>query len=154
VKRQPGIGLNILGINPMENIDFKVGYMGVESDFEKKRICSLAPARQLKLFRGVGGAVPSTPWYINGSILDMMGSFVSRSVMPHRDYSHLYDYFQRNEGEINHLLLNEYDWESAVDTDSAWCIGDGTAVCYNYIYFTVGASRSTTPSGVIKFEKA
>ena len=34
-------------------------------------------------------------------------------------------------------VIDEYDWETAIDTRSTWRIGDGTASFYNYIYFTV-----------------
>ena len=38
---------------------------------------------------------------------------------------------------INNLIINEYDWETAIDTNSTWRIGDGTASFYNYIYYRV-----------------
>jgi hypothetical protein len=53
VKQQTGINLNLWGINPMENTDFKVGYMGVAPDFEKKRIYTLSAGRQIRLLSGV-----------------------------------------------------------------------------------------------------
>ena len=137
VKRQTGIKLNIWGVNPMENTDFKVGFLGVEPDHEKEHIYSLSVLRQLKLFRGVGRAIFNNPSYLNGSVFDTLGSFVSRSIMPHRDYFHLYDYLLWDEREIDSLLLDEYNWEKAVDTDTTWRIGDGTAAFYNYIYYTV-----------------
>jgi len=49
----------------------------------------------------------------------------------------MYDYVRWDEKEIDKLLLDEYDWEAAVDTRTTWRIGDGTAAFYNYIYFTV-----------------
>ena len=137
VKRQTGIRLNIWGINPMENTDFKVGFLGVGPDFDKKHIYSLSLARQLKLFAGVGRAILSNPGYLNKSVPDTIGSFLSRSVKPHQDYFHLYDYLQWDEREIDRLLLDEYRWEKAIDTPTTWRIGDGTAAFYNYVYFTV-----------------
>jgi glutamine---fructose-6-phosphate transaminase (isomerizing) len=137
IKRQTGIKLNIWGVNPMENTDFKVGFLGVEPDFEKEHIYSLSVLRQLKLFRGVGRAILSNPSYLNSSVLDTLGSFASRTIMPHRDYFHLYDYLLWDEQEIDSILLDEYDWEKAVDTDTTWRIGDGTSAFYNYIYYTV-----------------
>ena len=56
---------------------------------------------------------------------------------PQNDYYSFFDYYQWNEDEIEDLILNEYDWEIAIDTNSTWRIGDGTAGFYNYIYFTV-----------------
>lgn len=137
VKRHTGIPLNLWGINPLENTDFKVGFLGVPPDHDKEHIYSLSARRQLNLFRGVGSAILRNPNYLNSSMFDTLGSFFSRSIMPHRDYFHLFDYFQWKEAEIESLLLEEYDWETAIDTPTTWRIGDGTAAFYNYIYFTV-----------------
>ncbi len=137
VKKQTGIRLNIWGVNPLENTDFKVGFLGVPPDFHKKRIYSLTAKRQAKLFLNVGKNIICNPEYVNNSVWDTLGSFVSRSIVPHRDYYHLYDYFRWDEEEIDKLVLDEYQWERAVDTKTTWRIGDGTAAFYNYIYYTV-----------------
>ena len=137
VKRQTGICLNLWGINPMENTDFKVGFLGVAPDFDKKHIYSLSISRQLKLIQGVSNAVLSNPRYMNSSIPDTLGSFLSRSVKKHRDYFHLYDYLHWEEKKIDGILFDEYKWEKAIDTDTTWRIGDGTAAFYNYVYFNV-----------------
>jgi hypothetical protein len=137
VKRQTGIDLNIWGINPLENTDFKVGFLGVPPDHEKKRIYSLSMKRQLQLFLGVGTRILENPRYLNRSVWDTLGSFISRSVIPHRDYYHLYDYYRWDEKELEKLVLEEYKWETAVDTHTTWRIGDGTAAFYNYVYYTV-----------------
>jgi hypothetical protein len=42
-----------------------------------------------------------------------------------------------DELEIEKLILEEYNWEKATDTDTTWRIGDGTVLFYNYIYYTV-----------------
>jgi hypothetical protein len=42
-----------------------------------------------------------------------------------------------SESEIDKVLIGEYDWELAEDTESSWRIGDGTAAFYNYIYYSV-----------------
>ena len=138
VKQQTGINLNLWGINPMENTDFKVGYMGVAPDFEKKRIYTLSAGRQIRLLRGVAGAVLANPGYLNGSLLDTTGSFFVRMLKRHSHYHHLFDYYRWDEEEIDTLLFEEYQWERAIDTDTTWRIGDGTAAFYNYIYYTVG----------------
>lgn len=137
VKKQTGISLNLWGINPLENTDFKVGFMGVPPDHDKEHIYSLSLKRQLSLFTGIGTAILQNPAYVNTSVWDTLGSFVSRSVLPHRDYFHLFDYTRWDEKEIDRLLLDEYKWETAVDTKTTWRIGDGTAAFYNYIYYTV-----------------
>jgi len=137
IKRQTGIRLNIWGINPLENTDFKVGFLGVPPDHEKERIYSLSRKRQGFLFKGIIKNISANPSYLNSSVFDTIGSFISRSLIPHRDYYHLYDYYRWNEKEIENLVLEEYLWERAIDTKSTWRIGDGTAAFYNYIYFTV-----------------
>ena len=137
VKKQTGIDLNIWGINPLENTDFKVGFLGVPPDHYKKRIYSLSLKRQLQLFRGVGERILENSRYLNRSVWDTLGSFVSRSVIPHRDYYHMYDYVRWDEKEIEKLVMEEYRWETAVDTQTTWRIGDGTAAFYNYVYYTV-----------------
>jgi hypothetical protein len=137
VAKQTGIRLNIWGINPLENTDFKVGFLGVPPDFQKKRIYSLSVSRQFRLFGNVARAVLTNPAYANRSLLDSIGSFFSRSIMPHHDYFHLYDYVRWDETEIEKVMFDVYDWERACDTDTTWRIGDGTAAFYNYIYCTV-----------------
>ncbi len=137
VKKQTGIDLNIWGVNPLENTDFKTGFMRVQPDFDKKRIYSLSLKRKAKLISEVIAAFAKNINYINSSLFDSIGSFLSRSVMNQTHYYHLYDYIRWDEKEINELLLNEYGWELAIDTDTTWRIGDGTAAFYNYIYYTV-----------------
>ncbi|MCX6100015.1 MAG: glucosamine 6-phosphate synthetase, partial [Candidatus Bipolaricaulota bacterium] len=136
IKRQTGIRLNIWGINPLENTDFKVGFLGVPPDPEKKRIYSLSAPRQARLLATAARIMAGNPRYLNRSLLNTAGGFVWRSILPHRDYVHLFDYYRWDEREIE-ALLREYDWEMAVDTKSTWRIGDATAPFYNYIYCTI-----------------
>jgi len=137
IKKQTGIRLNIWGINPLENTEFKVGFLGVPPDHHKERIYSLSRKRQAQLFLGIGRNILDNPRYLNRSVWDTLGSFVSRSIIPHRDYYHLFDYVRWDENEIEKLVREEYHWESAIDTPTTWRIGDGTAAFYNYIYYTV-----------------
>ncbi len=137
LKKQTGIKLNIWGVNPLENTEFKVGFCGIHPNFEKKRIYSLKWASQLRLFGFIGRNLVQNPHYLNRSVLDTMGSFVVRYIVPRRDYYHLFDYYKWDEKEIERVLQNVYDWERAIDTKTTWRIGDGTAAFYNYIYYTV-----------------
>jgi hypothetical protein len=137
VKKRTGIRLNIWGVNPLENTDFKVGFMGVPPDFHKERIYSLSARRQLSLFAELGSVLLKNPRYLNRSVFDSIGSYVSRYLAPRSDYYHMFDYLRWDEQEIDRLLLQEYEWEMAVDTTTTWRIGDGTAAFYNYIYYTV-----------------
>jgi len=137
VKKQTGIRLNIWGINPLENTDFKVGFMSVPPDFFKKRIYSLSGKNQMKLLAEVAGTIAANPRYLNRSVWDTLGSYLSRYIAPRRDYYHMFDYFRWDEAELDSLLASEYEWELSVDTKTTWRIGDGTAAFYNYIYYTV-----------------
>ena len=137
VKKQTGIRLNIWGINPLENTDFKVGFLGVPPDFNKERIYSLSARRQVKMLSGIVKVLIGNPRYLNRSVWDSLGAHASRYLAPRSDYYHMYDYVRWDEKTIDDLLWNEYEWEKAVDTDSTWRIGDGTAAFYNYIYYTV-----------------
>ncbi len=136
IKRQTGIRLNIWGANPLENTDFKVGFLGVPPDPHKKRIYSLSAARQARLFANAALIMAGNPRYVNRSLLDSARGFAWRCILPHRDYVHLFDYYRWDEQEIE-ALLREYDWEKAVDTESTWRIGDATAPFYNYVYCTI-----------------
>lgn len=145
VKKQTGIDLNIWGINNLENTNFKTGFAGLKPGFNKKTIYSLSLLNQLILFGFVAGNLLKSPGYINGSMLDSLGSFAARYISPKKDYYHLFDYYQWNEEEVNSLVKNDYDWELAIDTSTTWRIGDGTASFYNYIYYTVaGFSENDT----------
>ncbi len=137
IKKQTGINLNIWGINPLENTDFKVGFCGIKPDFNKKRIYSLNILSQLKLMNHVAKNMLITPSYFNISIFDTLGSFASRYMAPKKDYYHMFDYYPWNEKEIEEVIIKEYKWETAIDTRTTWRIGDGTAGFYNYVYYTV-----------------
>lgn len=161
VKRQNNIDLNIWGINPLENTDFKTGFAGIQPNFNKKRIYSLKTTDQIRLFSFVSRNVLSSLGYINQSVFDSFGSIISRYLWPKEDYYHMFDYYRWDENEIEDLIINEYKWETAIDTKTTWRIGDGTAAFYNYIYFTVaGFSEYDTfrsnqiREGMITREKA
>jgi asparagine synthetase B (glutamine-hydrolysing) len=145
VKKQLGIDLEIWGVNELENTNFKTGFAGLEPQFDKKRIYSISLKNQLKLFAFVGKNLIKSPGYINQSILDSLGSFASRYIIPKANYYHLFDYIQWDEKHIEKTLFDNYNWEKSVDTNSTWRIGDGTASFYNYIYTRVaGFSENDT----------
>jgi hypothetical protein len=145
IKKQLGIDLEIWGVNDLENTNFKTGFAGLKPQFDKKRIYSISIYNQMKLFGFVGKNLLQNPGYINQSILDSLGSFASRYITPKEDYYHMFDYAHWNEKHIEDTIINNYDWEKSVDTDSTWRIGDGTASFYNYVYTLVaGFSENDT----------
>lgn len=137
IKKQNNVALNIWGTNPLENTDFKVGFAKVPPSFNKKTIYSLSIKNQFRLFSYVGRNILTNPAYINKSVFDTFGSFLNRYLIKKEHYYHLFDYYRWDEKEIEELIINEYKWEKAIDTDSTWRIGDGTSAFYNYIYYTV-----------------
>ena len=145
VKKQTDIKLNIWGINHLENTDFKTGFGGLAPQFDKDKIYSLSVKNQLKLFGFVGKNILQSPGYINQSMLDSLGSFASRYLAKKTDYFHLFDYLRWDEKTIEDTIIGKYKWETCIDTDSTWRIGDGTASFYNYVYTLVaGFSENDT----------
>ncbi|HOB92502.1 MAG TPA: hypothetical protein PK306_03420 [Aquabacterium sp.] len=136
LKRQTGIALDLWCANPLENTDFKSGFCGVAPDFGKKRVDYLSMGRKAKLASYYGLRFLQNPAYINSSLKDTFGAFLSYYFEPRRDFYFIFDHFIWNENEVNRVLLGEYDWELAPDSPSTWRIGDGTAPFYNYIYMT------------------
>lgn len=136
LKRQTGIALDLWCANPLENTDFKSGFCGVAPDFDKKRVDYLSFTRKIKLASHFGWHFLRNPAYLNRSLADTFGAFMSYYVEPRRDFYFIFDHFIWNEDEVNRCLLGEYDWEIAPDSPSTWRIGDGTAPFYNYIYMT------------------
>lgn len=145
LKRQTGIALNVWGINRLENTDFKTGFAGVAPRFDKRRIYSMSLFGHLRFWGYVAANVARNPALINSSNLDSIGSILSRYLFPQSHYYSFFDFYPWNEQEIEGLITREYDWERAIDTDSTWRIGDGTASFYNYVYTTVaGFSENDT----------
>jgi len=161
IKKQLGLDLEVFGVNDLENTNFKTGFAGLSPEFNKKRIYSISLKNQMRLYGFVVKNILRTPSYLNQSVLDSIGSFASRYVTPKKDYYHLFDYLQWNEKTVEDTIISQYQWEKAVDTDSTWRIGDGTASFYNYVYTLVaGFSENDTfrsnqiREGMISREKA
>lgn len=74
--------------------------------------------------------------YFNSSLIDTLSGEYYRSFHKKSDYYHVYDFYKWNEVEVD-SVLDSYGWEKAIDTNTTWRIGDGTAAFYNYIYYTV-----------------
>ena len=137
IKKQTGIDLNLWGVNPLEVTHFKTGFLGIEPDFEEKRVYSHGLMKQLRYHSKRFAAMLKSPGYFNSSLWDTLSGEYYRSFTDKKDYYHIFDYWRWDEDQVNNTLLNEYDWEKAVDTSTTWRIGDGTAAFYNYVYYTV-----------------
>ncbi|MEM7582223.1 MAG: hypothetical protein AAF560_02495 [Acidobacteriota bacterium] len=138
IKKQLGVEKTFLGENLLERTDFKSGYCGVPLAREDEdRVYVLPASSQLRMLAYYGKQYLTNPAYLNRSLLDTAYAFVAYYWID-RDYINLYRYVAWDEATVNRTLIDTYDWETAVDTDSTWRIGDGTAAFYNYIYYTVG----------------
>ena len=137
VKRQTGISLNLWGVNPLEVTHFKAGFLGVPPDFEEERVYSHGAMKQLRYQWLRFNAMARSPGYFNSSLWDTLSGEYYRSFNEKTDYHHIFDYWRWDERTIDDTLINQYDWETAPDTNTTWRIGDGTAAIYNYIYYTV-----------------
>ncbi|MEZ4937854.1 MAG: hypothetical protein R2799_09730 [Crocinitomicaceae bacterium] len=137
VKKQTGLNLNLWGINPLEVTHFKTGFLGIKPDFEETRVYSNGFSKQLRYHRKRFAAMLHSMGYFNSSLWDTLSGEYYRSFTEKKDYYHIFDYWRWDEKQVDDTLINEYGWETAVDTPTTWRIGDGTAAFYNYVYYTV-----------------
>jgi hypothetical protein len=137
IKKQTGIKLNLWGVNPLEQTHFKTGFLGIAPDFEEKRVYSHGIMKQLRYHSKRFKAMLESPSYFNSSLWDTLSGEYYRSFTEKKDYYHIFDYWAWDEKIVNETLINQYDWETAIDTSTTWRIGDGTAGFYNYVYYTV-----------------
>lgn len=137
IKKQTNINLNLWGVNPLEITHFKAGFLGVPPYFKETKVYNNGWQKQVKYHTLRFKAMLESPGYFNKSLFDTLSGEYYRSFKQKQDYFHVFDYWKWDENEVNNCLLNEYQWEKAVDTSTTWRIGDGTAAFYNYIYYTV-----------------
>lgn len=126
----------IFSMNPLERTDFKMGFCGINENYDKIRHYDPLLINKLRLVAFYLGQSLVNTAYLNSSLLDTVGGYLSYYFLPKR-YEQLFDYMPWIESEVESTLINDYDWELAEDTTSTWRIGDGTAAFYNYIYYKV-----------------
>lgn len=138
IKKQLGVDQTFLGENLLERTDFKTGYCGIPPAREDDdRVYVLNAGSQARMLSYYGRQYLSHRPYLNRSIFDTAFAYASYYLID-RDYINLYRYVPWDEATLERTLLEDYDWETANDTQSTWRIGDGTAAFYNYIYYLVG----------------
>ena len=136
IKKQTAVSLNLWGINPLEVTHFKSGFLGVAPDFAEERVYTNGALKQLHYQKKRFGAMLRSPGYFNSSLWDTLSGEYYRSFTEKTDYFHIFDYWKWDEEVVDNTLAS-YDWEKAIDTNTTWRIGDGTAAFYNYIYHKV-----------------
>jgi hypothetical protein len=134
LKRQMNLGLIFFNMNPLERTDFKVGFCGIDENYEKQKHYDLTFVNKLRLIAYYGRQFIQNPAFINSTLFDSAFAFFSYYLIPKKYYT-LYDYIQWNESIVADVLIPQYDWETSPDTRTTWRIGDGTAAFYNYIYY-------------------
>lgn len=142
--QETGIKLMVFSMNDYEKTDFKTGFASTITGKNDGKHYNLTAKSQLNILKYYGKQFLLNPKYINFSIFDTIFAYASYYLIK-QNYLYIFDYIKWNEDELNKILLQEYDWEIANDTDTTWRIGDGTASFYNYIYYTVaGFSENET----------
>ncbi|MFZ5516780.1 MAG: hypothetical protein ACOY90_09095 [Candidatus Zhuqueibacterota bacterium] len=134
--QQNDLKLIILCSNLLEITNFKNGFCGIKPSFMETHGYSLSSLSKLKLISFFGKECLLNPLFLNASIFDTLGAYLSYYFVSH-DFLNIYEYIKWDEEIIESTLIDEYDWEIAYDTKSTWRIGDGTASFYNYIYYVV-----------------
>jgi glucosamine--fructose-6-phosphate aminotransferase (isomerizing) len=137
VKIQTGVDLNLWGFNPMETTYFKTGFLGIEPDFGEIRVYGQGLMKQLRYHTKRFRVMTESIGYFNSSLWDTLSGEYYRSLIKHKDYYQVFDFWRWEEDLVNSTLVNEYAWEVAPDTKTTWRIGDGTAAFYNYVYYSV-----------------
>ena len=134
LSKQNNIEKVMFSENLFEKTFFKSGFCGIKPSFDEGNTYTMSVVNKLKLIGYYGKGYLTNSGYLNKSLIDTMGAFVSYYAIPH-NYLWQFQYLAWNEKISDEILLNQYDWEVATDTDSTWRIGDGTAPFYNYIYY-------------------
>ncbi len=137
IKKDMSIDLVIYASNALEKSDFKYGFSNIKT-FNKKfeGYKQIKKTKAIKLLFFYIKQYITNPSYINSSLMDTFGAFVS-SFFVNKDHLYLFKYIKWDEKLIENTLIKKYNWELAPDTKTSWRIGDGTAALYNYIYYTI-----------------
>lgn len=123
--------------NPLEKTNFKTGFAGIfEGDNNKSRVYNTSLFNKINLGLYFSKEFLLNPSYLNLSLADTFEGYISSFFIKH-DWEFLFQYYRWNENEVNKVLVDNYDWETASDTTNTWRIGDSTAPFYNYIYYVV-----------------
>lgn len=131
-----GIDLAIFSFNRLERTDFKASFANADESKKKTNLHNMSGLNKIQLMVYYAKEYIRNPAYINSSVLDTVFAYYSFYLIP-KSFEPLYDFIPWNEETVNHTLIDNYQWETATDTDSTWRIGDGTASFYNYIYYVM-----------------
>lgn len=136
LRKQMKVNHIVFGMNRLEETKFKAAFAGAkkEKKDKSKNFYNISYWNKIKMLMYYGKSFIKNPAYINSSLLDSLYGFFSYYLLP-QDYVQLFDYIPWNQKEIESIIIENYGWETADDTEETWRIGDGTAAFYNYIYY-------------------
>lgn len=144
ISQQTGCQQIVIGTNLLETTRFKSGFCGIRPRFGTAHPYALTMTQKLQMAGYYSGRALANLRYFNASLIDSIAGFASYYFIPH-EHLNMYQYVPWSEEEVDQILIDEYNWETATDTRSTWRIGDGTAAFYNYIYLTLaGFSENDT----------
>jgi len=131
VGKRLGRDLIVICANPLELTYFKTGFSGIKPYF----LNSKNPTNdKIKLAFYYLRKFIDNPAFINRSLIDTIGGYLSFFVVPH-NYLRLYEFIRWDEEEVNQTLINEYGWEVSEETPSTWRTDDGTVPLSDYMYY-------------------
>ncbi len=131
VGKKLGRDLIVLCATPFEHTYFKAGFSGIKPHFESS---DNSAADKLNMIFSYLRKYVDNPSYINRSLIDTIGGYLSFYVIPH-NYLRLFDYLRWDEEVVNKTLIEEYGWETSDETPSTWRIDDGTVPLSDYMYY-------------------
>lgn len=137
VAQHNNVDVALFGENLLETTRFKSGFCGIAPEHGSTTTYALTLGKKLRLLWYYGSRYMTNPAYLNRSVLDTFGAFLSYYIMSHRRFLNVFEYVRWDEDHIVSLLIDEYNWETDPHTSTTWRIGDGTAAFYNYIYYTM-----------------
>ena len=148
--RQMGIGTTLFSMNPLERTDFKSASPGCRRS-RQEAVLGPERVRQAQAVAVLRPGVLENPAYLNSSIVDSLGAYVSYYFLP-KAFTLFYDYVDWD--EAHERVDPRVGLETADPMRPEWRIGDGTAPFYNYIYYAWPGSPRTTPSGATRSARA
>jgi len=107
LKKQMDLGIVFFNMNPLERTDFKVGFCGIDENYQKEKHYNLSWVNKLRLAFYYGRQFVQNPAYLNSTMRDSLFAFFSYYLIP-QDYYTLYDYIDWDESPVRSVLIPEY----------------------------------------------
>ena len=137
IMKETSLPTMVFCTNHYEKTEFKTGFLNTASNSSTiHKPSSLSLSSKTNMLWQYGKRFLANPAYFNRSMPDTLGAYFSYYVIE-QNYVSLLDYLPWDEEETDKILIGEYEWETAHDSENTWRIGDATAPFYNYIYYTV-----------------